>query len=158
MSSVPARGSLRHVFRRAGPLLAVVVLLSALAGCGWLGASSVSHRKPDAFVLRGRVTVAVPAGDSRPDGAACAATVPDLTAGTTVKISRPDGKLLAIGYLGDGVIARDGTGSSCEFPFQIAGVPGGVDAYDIAVGSRAPTRFAAKDLRENADAIILITG
>lgn len=162
MSSASARGSLRHVFRRAGSLLAAVVLVAGLAtalgGCGWLGASSVSHIKPDAFVLRGRVTVAVPAGDSRPDGAACAATVPDLVAGTQVTITRPDGKVLGVGYLGDGVIAHDGTGSSCEFPFQIAGVPGGVDAYDIAVGSRAPTRFAAKDLRENADAIIPITG
>ena len=37
-------------------------------------------------------------------------------------------------------------------------VPGGVDSYDIAVGARAPKRFAAKDLRENAEAIIPVTG
>jgi hypothetical protein len=143
------------VFRLTGCLLAVVLLLG---GCGWLGESSVSHRKPDAFVLRGRVTVAVPPGDARPDGAACAATVPDLAAGTPVKVTGPDGKLLATGYLGDGVIAHADGAGSCEFPFAIPGVLGGVDAYDIAVGARAPQRFAAKGLRENADAVIPVTG
>jgi hypothetical protein len=142
------------VLHRAACLLAVVLLLG---GCGWLGESSVSHHKPDAFVLRGRVTFAVPPSDSRPDGAACAATVPDLVAGTPVRVSGPDGKLLATGYLGDGVIAHDSGAGACEFPFAIPGVPGGVDAYDIAVGARTPRRFAAKDLRENADAVIPIT-
>jgi len=144
------------VWRRTGILLVVVAL--SLGGCGWLGASSVSHRKPDAFLLRGRVTVAVTAGDARPDGAACAATVPDLVAGTTVRVTGPDATLLGVGYLGDGVIARNGSASTCEFPFQIPNVAGGVDSYDIAVGARAPQRFAAKDLRENAEAVIMITG
>ncbi len=147
---------MRGVWRRTGILLVAVAL--TLGGCGWLGASSVSHRKPDAFLLRGRVTVAVAAGDPRPQGAACAATVPDLVSGTTVRVTGPDGALLGVGYLGDGVIARDGTGSTCDFPFQVTNVPGGVDSYDIAVGARAPKRFAAKDLRENAEAIITITG
>jgi hypothetical protein len=144
----------RGVSRRTGQLLLVAVLLAGPGGCGWLGASSVSHRKPDGFLLRGRVTVAVTDADPRPNGSACAATVPGLVAGTPVKVSGPDGKLLATGSLGNGVIAHDGTRESCDLPFQIAAVPGGVDAYDIAVGTRAPKRFAAKDLRENADAVI----
>lgn len=145
---------MRGVSRRAGLFPLLVVLIAGLGGCGWLGASSVSHRKPDGFLLRGRVTVAVAAGDTRPDGSACAADVPDLVAGAPVKVSGTDGKLLATGTLGYGVIAHDGTRASCDFPFQIPAVPGGLDAYDIAVGTRAPTRFAGKDLRENADAVI----
>jgi len=146
------------VFRRAGWLLALVLLVAGLGGCGWLAASGVSHHKPDAFVLRGRVTVPVPAGDSRPDGAACAASDPAVVAGTPIRVTGPDGHLLATGYLGDGVISRTGTAASCDFPFQLAGVPGGVDSYDIAVGTRAPHRFPAKDLRENADAVIPVNG
>jgi hypothetical protein len=147
----------RVVLRRAGQLVVLVILVTGLGGCGWLGASSVSHRKPDAFILRGRVTVAVPASDSRPDGAACAATVPGLVAGTPVTVSGPDGKVLAAGTLGDGVIVHESGTPNCDFPFQVTGVPGGVDAYDIAVGTRAPKRFAAKDLRENAEAVIPVT-
>ena len=146
------------MFRRAGRLLALVLLVAGLGGCGWLAASGVSHHKPDAFVLRGRVTVPVPAGDSRPDGAACAASDPAVVAGTPIRVTGPDGHLLATGYLGDGVISRTGTAASCDFPFQRAGVPGGVDSYDIAVGTRAPHRFPAKDLRENADAVIPVNG
>jgi hypothetical protein len=146
------------VSRRAGQLLLVAVLLAGPGGCGWLGASSVSHRKPDGFLLRGRVTVSITAGDTRPDGSACAATVPGLVAGTPVKVSGPDGKLLATGSLGDGVIAHDGTAESCDLPFQITAVPGGVEAYDIAVGTFTAKRFAAKDLRENAEAVIPVSG
>jgi hypothetical protein len=130
----------RGVSRRTGQLLLVAVLLAGPGGCGWLGASS-----------------AVTDADPRPNGSACAATVPGLVAGTPVKVSGPDGKLLATGSLGNGVIAHDGTRESCDLPFQIAAVPGGVDAYDIAVGTRAPKRFAAKDLRENADAVIPVS-
>jgi hypothetical protein len=146
------------VFRRAGCLLALVVLALGLAGCGFVGASGVSGTKPDAFLLRGRVTEPVPAGDPRPDGAVCAATSPDIVAGAPVRVTAPDGHLLATGALGDGVIARSGTASTCDFPFQIAGVPGGVASYDIAVGTRAPKRFPAKELRENATAIIPVSG
>jgi hypothetical protein len=144
------------VFRRAArPLLLAVPL--ALAGCGFVGASAVSHTKPDAFVLRGHVSVPVPAGDARPDGAACAATVPDIVAGTPVRVTGPDGRYLASAPLGDGVIARGTNGSTCDFPFQVPGVAGGVDSYDVAVGTRPAQRFPAKGLRENAAAIIVVT-
>src|SRR5207245_5557786 len=127
------------------------------SGCGVLGASGVSHTKPDAFVLRGHVSVPVPAGDARPDGAACAATVPGIVAGTSVRVTGPDGHFLATGQLGDGVIARGTSGSTCDFPFQIPGVRGGVDSYDVSVGTRPAQRFPAKDLRENAAATIVVT-
>jgi hypothetical protein len=144
------------VVRRALPLLLAAPL--ALAGCGFVGASGVSHTKPDAFILRGHVSVPVPVGDARPDGAACAASVPDIVAGTPVKVSAPDGRYLGSGALGDGVIAAGTAGSTCDFPFQVRGVAGGVDSYDVTVGTRPAQRFPAKRLRENADAIITFTG
>lgn len=137
--------------------LVAVALAVSIAGCGWLGASGVPHNKPDAFVLRGHVAVPVAAADPRPDGAACASTLPDIVTGSPVRITDSTGKLLATGSLGDGVIAREPTGSTCDFPFQIAGVAGGVATYDVAVGTRPAQRFPAKDLRENAAAIITLT-
>jgi hypothetical protein len=137
-------------------LLVGVVLLAGLSGCGFVGASDKPQNKPDAFVLRGHVTVAEP-GDARPDGAVCAATVPGIVAGAPVKVTAPDGRLFGTGHLGDGVIAHGGDGPSCDFPFQITGVPGGVASYDITVADRPPQEFPAKDLRENAEAIIRVT-
>jgi len=134
--------------------LAVAAL--SLAGCGWLGASGASHTKPDAFLLRGHVAVTVPRTDPRPDGAACASTVPDIVAGSPVRVTAPSGKVLGTGALGDGVFAHSAAGPSCDFPFQIPRVTGGVPSYDITVGSRPPQRFDAKELRENAAAIITV--
>ncbi|OLB75966.1 MAG: hypothetical protein AUI14_19965 [Actinobacteria bacterium 13_2_20CM_2_71_6] len=147
----------RTVVSVAAGSVAVVALSVSLAGCGFIGASGASHNKPDAFVLRGRVAVPVAAGDTRPDGAACASGLPDIVAGAPVRVTDPDGRPLGDGSLGDGVIARGGSGSSCDFPFRIPGVRGGVANYDVAVGTHPPQRFPAKDLRENAAAIIKIT-
>jgi len=146
-----------HVFPRTARWAVTGLLLTGLGGCGFLGAAGVSHAKPDGFVLRGRVTVPVPASDTRPAGSACAAGIPDVVAGARVTVTGPDGKVLGTGQLGAGVIARTGTAASCDFPFQLAAVPGGVDSYDIAVG-RHSQRFPAKPLRENASAILAVTG
>ena len=141
------------------PLLALVAVAATvgLAGCGWLGASGAPHTKPDAFLLRGHVTVPVAAGDPRPAGAACASTVSDIVAGAPVEVTDPTRRLLGTGSLGDGVIAHSATGVSCDFPFQVPRVPGGVASYDVSVSHRPPQRFDAKPLRENAEAIITVT-
>jgi hypothetical protein len=151
------RGSVRHVFRRVGSGIALATLVAGLAGCGFIGASGVSHTKPNGFVLHGHVAVPVPASDTRPDGAACASLVPGIVGGTRVVVSGPDGHELAGGVLGDGVIARTGAGASCDFPFQLPAVPGGVDSYDVAVAGHA-RRLPAKDLREGAAAVLTVTG
>src|SRR5437764_10957558 len=117
--------------RRLAGLLLVAGLFAGPAGCGWVAASSAPRTKPDTFILRGRVTVPIGAGDARPDAAACASTLPDVVAGAPVRVNAPDGQLLATGSLGDGVVAAStGSAHSCDFPFQIGGVPGGVDSYD----------------------------
>jgi hypothetical protein len=159
--SLPCRSALRRsslavVFRAARAGLVAVVLVAGPAGCGFIGASDKPENKPDTFLLRGHATVPAP-GDKRPDGAVCAATVPGIVAGVKVWVTGPDGRLLASGSLGDGVIAHGGDGPSCDFPFQIAGVPGGVVSYGISVDDRPAQQFPAKNLRENAEAIIRIT-
>jgi hypothetical protein len=142
------------VFRFVGALLLVAL---GVSGCGFVHAAGAAPVKPDNFVLRGTVTVPAPAGDTRPVGVACAATVPGISAGTPVRVSDPNGRALGSGTLGDGVVTRDGDRASCDFPFQIRGVPGGVPSYDVTVGDRPPQSFPAKDLRENAEAIIRLT-
>src|SRR5712691_5221153 len=125
-------------------LVLVAVAAMGLAGCGWLGASGAPHSKPDAFLLRGHVAVLASPTDPRPDGAACASTVPDIVTGSPVRVTDPAGKALGTGKLGDGVFAHSASGPSCDFPFQIPGIAGGVASYDVTVGSRPPQRFDAR--------------
>jgi hypothetical protein len=136
--------------------LAALLFAGALApaGCGFIAASKVSHTKPSGFVLRGRVTVPVTTGLTRAVGVACAAPYPDVVANATVTVTDPDGHEIATGYLGDGVIAHGQSGVTCDFPFQIPAVPGGVASYRIAVADRAPKEFPAKALREDETAVL----
>jgi hypothetical protein len=130
-----------------------------LAGCGFVGASGVSHTKPNGFVLRGRVSV--PAAGSGPavEGASCVSTLPDVAVGAPVTVSDADGHELGKGALGGGVtVAVPGkSGGSCDFPFQIAAVPGGVSGYAVSVAGRPARTFAATALREDQQAVITLT-
>jgi hypothetical protein len=153
--AIDAASRFGHVSRSILALAAAVSVLG-LGGCGWLGASGASHTKPDAFLLRGHVAVLASPTDPRPDGAACASTVPDIVTGSPVRVTDPAGKVLGTGALGDGVVAHAANGPSCDFPFQVPHIAGGVASYDITVGGRPPQRFDAKELRENAAAIITI--
>jgi hypothetical protein len=131
---------------------------AALAGCGFVGAARAADHKPDTFVLHGLVAVPVPNSDPRPAGAACAATLPGIVGGAPVRVTDPAGHLLGTGALSDGLIERDGATGSCGFAFQIQAVGGGVASYDISVAGRPPQRFPARNLRENALAVLTITG
>jgi hypothetical protein len=130
-----------------------------LAGCGFIGASNVSHTKPSGFVLRGRVTV--PAAGSGPisDGTACTSALPGLAAGSTVLVSDVDGHELARGELGGGLstTATGGNGVNCDFPFQVRAVPGGVSRYGVSVAGRPPQTFTAASLREDQLAVLVLT-
>ncbi|MEN3309398.1 MAG: hypothetical protein V7603_5600 [Micromonosporaceae bacterium] len=148
--------------RRTAVLLAALAALVP-AGCGFVGASNVSHTKPNGFVLRGRVTVPLPGTDRRAAGAACAAPValPDIAGGAPVKVTDPAGHEIALGSLGAGIVARasaapGGSGASCDFPFEIRAVPGGVASYGISVAGRPAQTFPARSLREDQAAVIRI--
>jgi hypothetical protein len=136
-----------------------VAILATVSGCGFVHAGRTSHTKPDGFVLRGYVTVAgaVAAG---PVGSACQSppAAADIRANAPVRVASPDGRALASGQLGAGVLAMQSETYRCNFPFEIRAVPGGPSSYVITVGSRPPQAFAAMDLREDRPAVILISG
>jgi hypothetical protein len=129
------------------------------AGCGFVGAHSVSDTKPNGFVLRGHVTTPVPAGDTRADGTACdaPASLHDVEAGASVKVLDPDGTVIGLGTLGSGVIAHADSAVTCDFPFEIRAVPGGVATYSIAVAAQHPRDFPASDLRQDKSAVIALS-
>jgi hypothetical protein len=138
-------------------LLAFVALsaaAAALSGCGWLHAAGVSHVKPSGFVLRGYASVAGAAAGQA--GAACQTPAAGVAAGDPVLVTDPPGHTIATGALGVGVLARDGEVYRCDFPFEISGVPGGHQAYQVSVAGRPPVTFAATDLREDKPAVISV--
>ena len=145
--------------RAALSLLALPLTAALLSGCGFVGASNVSHVKPNGFVLRGRVTV--PAAGAAPSvaGVSCASAVPDVAAGALVVVSDAKGHELARGELGGGVTvtATGSSGVGCDFPFQVRAVPGGVDRYAVSVAGRPAQTFAAAALREDQQAVIVLT-
>jgi hypothetical protein len=148
--------------RRIRPL-ATALLVAALVvpgGCGFIRASNVSHTKPNGFVLRGHVAVPLPAGDARASGAGCAApaSLADIAAGVPVKVMDPGGREIAAGTLSSGVVARASAAPSptCDFPFEIRAVPGGVDSYGISVAGRPAQIFPAMALREDQAAVITL--
>jgi hypothetical protein len=135
---------------------AVVLAVSLTAGCGFIASGDRPATKPDAFVLRGYVSVGgVPAGTA---GSACTAppSVTDIEAGGPVRVADQQGHTLGAGKLAGGVLAITDGQPRCTFAFEIAGVPGGVDEYVIGVGNRPASTFPARELRENKPAVITV--
>jgi hypothetical protein len=149
--------------RRAVTLLVTALLAfaaSGVAGCGFVGSGERGSSKPDAFTLHGYVSIGAGVAASAPavsaaPGGACEApsAAGDVRAGGAVRIADPAGHTLAAGVLSPGI--RDTTGR-CNFGFQIAGVPGGVDSYVIGVGNRPVESFPAQDLRSGKPAVIVV--
>lgn len=123
------------------PLVLCLVLSFGLSGCGWVGAHSRSS-KPNGFQLNGYVAVS----------SSCLTGVPDIHAGTEVKIADEAGKTIATGTLGDGVA----DGSKCNYPFAISNVPGSFDTVIVLVGLQPAATFATSELREGGTAVISV--
>jgi hypothetical protein len=135
-------------------VLALVAVYAGLTGCGWLRAGGASPTKPSGFVLRGYVTVAAaPTGQV---GSPCQVSVPGITPNAPVRVSDPPDRTLGTGALGPGVLAADGGGYRCNFPFEIPGVPGGHNAYAISVDALPPVSFPAAELRQDKPAVITV--
>jgi hypothetical protein len=140
------------VRRFVSTVIAGLALFVALSGCGWLRAGGVSHNKPSGFVLRGYVSVAgAPAGQP---GDPCQVPTTGIAASAPVRVSDPPDRALATGALGTGVLAADGSAYRCNFPFELAGVPGGHQSYEISVDNRQPVSFPAEELRQDKPAVI----
>jgi hypothetical protein len=148
------------VLRRAArTLLVPPVTAAVLAGCGFIGASSVSHIKPNGFVLRGQVTVPAAGNGPGVEGTPCVSALSDIAAGVIVKVSDVEGHELGRGQLAGGVLVTTPghSGTSCDFPFQITAVPGGVKQYAVSVAGRPAKIFGANELHENQQAVIVLT-
>jgi hypothetical protein len=144
--------------RRIGRYAVLAITAATLSACGFVGASDKSSEKPNGFVLFGHAAVTLPTNDHRATGTPCTSSVAGVSAGTAVRVTDPTGKVLGMTYLGDGVIGHDNNTPTCNFPFSINAVPGGVDSYGIVIGSRPTQQFAATTLRQNNAAVISITG
>jgi hypothetical protein len=129
---------------------------TALAGCGFIASGNGSPTKPDAFLLRGYVSVGAAPTAASGSGCEAPALAPDIHAGGPVRVADAAGHTLAAGQLAGGVLGVSAGVPRCNFPFEIPGVPGGVDRYVIGVGDRPSVTFTARDLRENKPAVITI--
>lgn len=129
----------------------------SLSACGFLASGDRPATKPEAFVLRGYVSVRAAPADSA-TGSPCEAPPGsgDIHTGGTVRIADRDGHTLATGELTGGVLAFTSGTARCNFPFEIPAVPGGVDEYVVGVGSRPTVTFAARALRENRPAVVTV--
>lgn len=151
-----------RVVRRAATLilcaLAGVGLLAGPGGCGFADAGARSPGKPDNVLVRGRVVVPL-AGDTRTAGAACAApaTVSEIASGAPVRVTDDSGRLIAQGHLGLGVVSVSGAAHTCDFPFEVPGVPGNHPSVDVSVAGRPGEHFALRDLAEDRPAVITVT-
>ncbi len=137
---------------------AALALAAGVSGCGFVHASNVSTTKPSGFVLRGHVTVPLSSGPASATGSACTAppSASDIVAGAPVRVTDPAGHTIALGRLGPGATATGQPGSTCDFPFAIPAVPGGVGSYGVAVGTRPAQPFTARDLREDRPAVLTV--
>lgn len=144
---------------RAIVLAAVAAASFSATGCGFIAAGQKSVQKPTSFVLIGRADVTLPADDHRAVGVACTApsTVSGIAPAAPVRVFDDLGKQIASGTLGTGLTGRTGSGLSCDFPFQIPGVPGGSETYAITVGNQPSQTFQAAAIRQNGAAVLTIT-
>jgi hypothetical protein len=116
--------------------------LGGLAGCGWVGAHD-RQAKPNGFLLHGYVTTVAP----------CSAAPKDVYTGADVKIADENGKTLADGLLGAGVV----DGNQCNFPFDIQNVPGASESVVVLIGALPAAKFPTSEMREGKPAVLTAT-
>lgn len=69
----------------------------------------------------------------------------DIREGAQVIVTDADGKTVAVSRLGRGTAS---TSTSCVFPVEIKGVPGGSDFYGITVSHRRGLTYSADEIRQ----------
>lgn len=131
--------------RRLGTVAVLVVLVSALTGCG-----------DTTFAVIGTLTIAsnsnIQGGDNNP-GADCQgqSDLADVVEGAQVVVKDPSGKEVGVGSLG---VGRLRTGFAqyqepvCTFTFEVSGVPeDGSGIYSVTIGQRQPYTFKQSEAR-----------
>jgi hypothetical protein len=119
---------------------AVVVFVAA-------GAVLVYTMWPKGFDVTGSLTVSGAGSLARSTGQTCVGTggYSDLHPGTPVVISDASGTTIAIGSLDPAPFG----GTTCVFPFKVAGVPDGHDFYGVAVSNRGRLSYDAARMHQH---------
>lgn len=130
-------------------VLAVLVLVSVVAGCG--GESEKKPDEPRAFDVRGRMALTdtdgfVELGDAggTSTGTVCAGSggYDDITEGVQVVVRNSKGEKIALGELARGLVSTEG---QCTFRFNIEDVPASSGLYSIEVSHRGEITFKESD-------------
>lgn len=108
-------------------------------------------------MLRGYATASVTEAPGSSVGGQCQAPRAGVAPNDQVLVSDPPGHTLATGVLGVGVLALEGDAYKCNFPFQISGVPGGHQTYEISVAGHPAMSFPAEELRQDKPAVIPVS-
>lgn len=131
---------------RLGLVVAAVVVSLTVAGCGG----------EEDFQVQGKLTIngsgITALGATNNAGEICTGTegYDDITEGAQVVIRDADGKKVALGRLGLGHLAENGTeytNGPCVFKFKVSGVPGGSSIYSVEVSHRGEINFKQKEAR-----------
>jgi hypothetical protein len=72
----------------------------------------------------------------------------DVTDGAQVTVSSPSGRILAVGRLGGGRLARARYLKPCRFHFTVTGIPEGLPLYKVEVSHRGALTYSEADLRK----------
>lgn len=99
--------------------------------------------QPSTFTLSGTFTIKVSSNDVRygplikTTAQGCDGTghYADISAGTAVVITDPEGRQVGVGALQYGQLA-DGNSNMCVMPFSVPGVPRGLSSYSITISHR----------------------
>jgi hypothetical protein len=125
-----------------GVALLVTLTVFAVGGGGFVAYRMMSHTAT--FTAQGQIllrdTDPLTEGISRTSGS-CSGTggYSDITEGTSVIVRDADGKTVAAGELGTGIIGGDpsnGNLVACTFMFMIRGIPDGSKFYSFEVSHR----------------------
>ena len=122
-------------------IAALCLLVASLSGCG--GA--------DTFTASGVLRLAESeymgdSGSANP-GEICVSEggYDDIDAGAQVVIRDGAGKTLAFGHLTGGRVPEDASDGACDFQFEVAGVPAGMNVYTVEVAHRGEVNFHETD-------------
>lgn len=128
-------------------VVALVVLLAASAGViAWrLTRTVASSDSAPTYQLHGTLTLKKLTFNWT-QGQPCfgVGTYGDLKAGADVIVAGPDAATVATGKLAGGTVSKDQL--ECKFAFDVAGVPGGLKHYALAIGDRKPFQLAESQL------------
>jgi hypothetical protein len=149
--------------RRRWPLLAVGLALLIGGSIAAAVALAGTNAATDSLHIRGTLTLTDPDAGYGIYTQSCTGQggYEDIRPGAQVAVTGPDGTVLAIGHLEAGnTIGGDGStvGGTCQFAFDVSGVPAGHGLYGIEVSHRGMVMYEEAALLTVLDGPTLTLG